>query len=112
MHDVVIPHTNNGNGTYTFTMPAEEVTVDAWFAAATPQVIWCSGNSTLYFTNPMHQYQVGDTFEGQEVTAVWNGDAVTNSGTGAPGWSDYSSNVTKVVSLPYTTSCSTKMIPI
>ena len=97
MHDVVIPHTNNGNGTYTFTMPAEEVTVDAWFAAATPQVVWCSGNSTLFFTNPMHQYQVGDTFEGQEVTAVWNGDAVTNSGTGAPGWSDYSSNVTKVV---------------
>ena len=93
----LIPFTDNGNGTYTFTMPPHEVYVDAWFAAATPQAIWCSGNSTLYFTNPVHQYQVGETFEGQEVTAVWSGDALTDTGTGAPGWSDYRSNVASVV---------------
>ena len=62
-----------------------------------PYVIWCEGNGTLYFTNPVHQYQVGETFEGQEVTAVWRGDALTDTGTGAPGWSDYRSNVASVV---------------
>ena len=97
LRNELIPFTDNGNGTYTFTMPPHEVYVDAWFAAATPQAIWCSGNSTLYFTNPVHQYQVGETFEGQEVTAVWSGDALTDTGTGAPGWSDYRSNVASVV---------------
>ncbi len=97
LRNELIPFTDNGNGTYTFTMPPHEVYVDAWFAAATPQAIWCSGNSTLYFTNHVHQYQVGETFEGQEVTAVWSGDALTDTGTGAPRWSDYRSNVASVV---------------
>ena len=42
------------------------------------QAVWCAGNQTLYFVN-MEQVSVNDTFDGQTVTAVWSGEAVTNS---------------------------------
>lgn len=50
------------------------------------QVIWCAGNKTLYFTYEELK-AVGDTYEGQTITSVWSGTAVTESGA-SPGWVD------------------------
>ncbi len=52
------------------------------------QAVWCSGNKTLYFVYK-EPITVGSTYDGQTVTQVWSGDAVTNTGTLAPnypGW--------------------------
>ena len=51
------------------------ITQGAW-AAETPQVIWCEGNSTLYFTNSNETYAADGTYDGQTITQVWSGDAV------------------------------------
>ena len=52
----------------------------AGVAQASPvaQAVWCASNRTLYFVN-LEQVSVNDTFDGQTVTAVWSGEAVTNS---------------------------------
>ncbi len=42
-----------------------------------PQVIWCEDNTTLYFINSETIYVAGDTYDGQTVTNVWSGSAVT-----------------------------------
>ena len=42
-----------------------------------PQVIWCEGNTTLYFINSETIYDAGDTYDGQTVTNAWSGYAVT-----------------------------------
>ena len=42
-----------------------------------PQVIWCEDNTTLYFINSETMYDAGDTYDGQIVTNVWSGSAVT-----------------------------------
>ena len=52
------------------------------------QAVWCSGNKTLYFVR-QELISVGSTYDGQTVTQVWSGEAVTNTGTLAPdypGW--------------------------
>lgn len=62
------------------------VATSALAADKTPQVIWCSGNSTLYFTNDETVYAADDTYDGQTVTQVWSGNEVTATGTSQPGW--------------------------
>ena len=52
------------------------------------QAVWCDGNKTLYFVYK-EPISVGGTYDGQTVTQVWSGEAVTNTGTLAPnypGW--------------------------
>lgn len=56
------------------------------------QAVWCSGNSTLYFVR-QELISEGSAYEGQTVTQVWSGDAVTaisaeNKYT-TPGWYDW-----------------------
>ena len=46
-------------------------------ATPTPQVLWCSGNSTLYFINA-ELVSAGDTYAGQTVTRVWGEESITN----------------------------------
>ena len=53
-------------------------------AESEAQAIWCSGNHTLYFVN-MELQTVGSTFDGQTITNVWSGSAVTNTGE-LPAW--------------------------
>ena len=72
------------------------ITQGAW-AAETPQVIWCEGNSTLYFTNSNETYAADGTYDGQTITQVWSGDAVVNYGE-QPQWNTVvGKNCTKVV---------------
>ena len=48
-------------------------------------VVWCSDNTTLYFDyNKVPE--IGDTYNGQTVTNVWSGTAVTATGNTAPAW--------------------------
>ena len=56
----------------------------AW-SAKTAQAIWTEGNTTLTFTYE-EPVSVGSTYNGQKVTNVWSGTAVTASNT--PGWVD------------------------
>ncbi len=63
------------------------------WAQKTPQVIWTEGNTTLTFLNDETVYAPGDSYNGQEVTTVWQGDAVTNITN--PGWPN--NRVTTVV---------------
>ncbi|MBQ1626551.1 MAG: hypothetical protein II100_03455 [Prevotella sp.] len=56
------------------------ITQGAWAGAVeTPQVIWCSGNTTLYFINSETLYTANDTYDGQTVTQVWSGTDVTDT---------------------------------
>ena len=54
-----------------------------------PCAIWFAENKTLLFTCPTKQYAPGDTFDewvgNLTVSAIWSGDAVTNSGE-VPQW--------------------------
>ena len=59
-------------------------------AAPVAQAIWCSGNTTLYFTHD-ELYAVGNEYKGQTITTVWSGDKVTAT-TYQPDW-DYDSSV-------------------
>ena len=44
-----------------------------------PQAVWTEGNSTLTFIFNPTLLKVGDTFNGQTVTAVWNGTDITDT---------------------------------
>ncbi|MBQ9466479.1 MAG: BspA family leucine-rich repeat surface protein [Muribaculaceae bacterium] len=86
-------------GGYTFTMPGEAVTVTV--TITTPEqgdaVLWCAGNSTLYFvTQPIEVLDSG-VWDGQEVTAMWNGNAVTAIGWSLPTWNHLKNDVTRAV---------------
>lgn len=59
-------------------------------AAPVAQAIWCSGNTTLYFTYD-ELYAAGNEYKGQTITSVWSGDKVTATAY-QPDW-DYDSNV-------------------
>ena len=62
------------------------------------QAIWTEGNTTLTFAM-QSEYKVGEMFNGQKVTAVWNDKDVTASPTnGSPAWhGTVRSKLTKVV---------------
>ena len=79
-----------------FTMPAKKVTMTAneiTYAYA----IWCSGNSTLYFTYTKDDITEGGTYNTQTVTKVWRGNDVVAVGWGTPKWNSIASSVTTVV---------------
>ncbi len=79
-----------------FTMPPKKVTIsvdDSKYAYA----IWCSGNSTLYFTYTTDDIKAGDTYSEQTVTNVWKGNDVLNVGWITPKWNSIASSVTSVV---------------
>ena len=85
------------DNTYTFTMPAENVTVDASFNSYGPYAVYCDDVKTLYFDNDYIPYK-GQEYNGHTITAIWSGDAVSNSGWNYPGWmTGYKGEVTKVV---------------
>ena len=66
--------------------------------AQTPYAIWCEDNTTLYFTADGNTYAEGDTYDGQTITNVWNGNYIANSGDNAPAWNEtVKSTVTNVV---------------
>jgi surface protein len=73
--------------------------VSALWATPTAYVVWTEGNSTLYFAYVSDAIAEGGTYAGQTVTKVWNGTAVTETGTdsNAPGWKALSSSVQHVV---------------
>ena len=58
----------------------------------TAYALWCSGNSTLYFTNRTEALAAGSSFAPADggaavtVTTVWSGDQITDFGTGDPAW--------------------------
>ena len=64
--------------------------------SATPQVLWCSGNSTLYFINA-EPVSAGDTYAGQTVTQVMasGDDALGNNSYQK--WESLQSSVQTVV---------------
>ena len=49
----------------------------AW-AEAKIYVIWCEGNTTLYFLSSESNYAVGGTYKGQTITNVWQGSNYWN----------------------------------
>ena len=59
------------------------ITQGAWArGGGVPQVIWCNGNTTLYFINSETVYAEGGTYDGQTVSKVWSGNDVVASPTG------------------------------
>ena len=76
------------NGTLNSTVGNSNVVIPAGtdkFAEVTAQAIWTEGNKTLTFYYG-EAVSVGGTYGGQTVTNVWNGTAVTATGTSTPGW--------------------------
>ena len=57
-------------------------------AHAEAYVLWCEGNTTLYFLSSNETLAPGDTHDGQTITKVWSGTAVTEVPlwSGGPGW--------------------------
>ena len=49
-------------------------------SAQTAYAIWCADAKTLYFDYTTSSITAGSTYQGQTVTNVWSGEAVTNSG--------------------------------
>lgn len=62
--------------------------------AQTPYVVWCSDNTTLYFTYRTEVLTVNGSFvpegesEARTISALWSGTQVTESPE-SPGWSNY-----------------------
>ena len=75
---------SNNNSGITYARPDGGTDAPGYFTKAA-YAIWCEGNTTLYFTNAYVKYAAGDTYNGQTITQVWNGDAVTSTGD-SPQW--------------------------
>ena len=76
------------NGTLNSTVGISNVVIPAGtdkFVEVAAQAIWTEGNKTLTFYYG-EAVSVGGTYGGQTVTNVWNGTAVTATGTSTPGW--------------------------
>ena len=76
------------------------IKVSAELVYVGPQVIYCDDNKTLYFVydTPNPEYLiVGDEYDGHTITNIWNGDIITSTGWGTPGWSGISTRVDTVV---------------
>ncbi len=67
----------------------------------TAYAVYCAGSdaendpATLYFLAA--ETEPTETYNGQTITEVWSGEAVTKSGYHAPDWSSYNRNITRVV---------------
>ncbi|MBO4813866.1 MAG: BspA family leucine-rich repeat surface protein [Muribaculaceae bacterium] len=73
--------------------------VSATFKDVGARVIWCEGNSTLYFdydVAPKSEPQVGDTYDGQTITALWIGRMALPT-FGMPFWNSTESRVAENV---------------
>ena len=61
-------------------------------AHAEAYVLWCEGNTTLYFLSSNETLKVGDKHDGQTITNLWKGTDVTDSPNntwgGSPKWKD------------------------
>ena len=68
---------------YSFTMPAKPVKVSADEGKA---YVFRIGTNKLVFAYSEFRYSVGDTWEGEEIAALWKGNAVKNVGWDTPGW--------------------------
>ena len=68
-------------------------------SAQTAKAIWTAGDKTLTFVYNSTNYTPNSSiYNGQTVTAVWTGAAVTATATNAPGWlATVQGSVTKVV---------------
>ena len=73
----------------------------AMTAQTTAYAVYCAGSdaendpATLYFLAA--ETEPTGTYNGQTITEVWSGEAVTKSGYYAPDWSSYNRNITRVV---------------
>lgn len=95
-HSVTVTGDNTEVSPLQFTMPAQKVTMSA-NTITYAYAIWCAGNHTLYFDYTKDDIKVGETYDGQTVTAVWKGNDVLNVGWGTPKWNSIASSVTTVV---------------
>ncbi len=69
-------------------LEATKFRITATFKDLGPRVMWCQGNNTLYFdfvANPTGEPQVGDTYDGQTITALWVGERALPT-YGIPFW--------------------------
>jgi surface protein len=55
--------------------------------------LWCSGNATLYFITSESAIHQGDTYNGQTITYLWNGNDVIKTGSEHPQWLNDGLNV-------------------
>ena len=69
-----------------------------------PYVAWCEGNTTLYFLSSTNELKVGDTYNGQTITEIWNGTGIMatpynlgKSDLVFPAWNSVKDAVTNVV---------------
>ena len=93
-----IPVDDNGDGTYTFVMPAEDVTVSAICVSLMGQIIWCDGNKTIYFIGVANPFAQGEFYDGQTITETFYGEAVSNSSSQYnPTWNTITRSATRVV---------------
>lgn len=64
-----------------------------FFTAIERQALYCAGNNTLYFVSDGTTYAAGGNYDGQTITAVWNGvDHLSMSRNALPGWTDNYNN--------------------
>ena len=75
--------TTDGTPYYSFTMPAEGVTLSS---VVTPYAIWCDGNKTLYFATSNISLTEGSGWDTTTITKIWKGNDVTKTGWGMPKW--------------------------
>ena len=87
--------TTDGTPYYSFTMPAEGVTLSS---VVTPYAIWDSENTTLYFVTTEINITDGH-WNGVAVTSgnSWSGNDVTKTGWGMPKWLKVANTATRVV---------------
>ena len=60
-------------------------------------VIWSEEKQTLYFTGNENEYEVGDTYNGATITALWMESEMLNTGSDTPQWSQTAHNAKRVV---------------
>ncbi len=93
-----------------FTLFALMVTIVTGASAEgeTPYVVWCEGNTTLYFTHRAETLTAGGNFtpegstEAVTIKSVWSGTDVTASATYSPAWTTWGvyNNISTVVFEP------------
>lgn len=86
--------TSDGTPYYSFTMPAEGVTLSS---EKTPYAIWCNGNKTLYFATSDISLTEGSAWHDTTITKIWSGNNVTKTGWSAPKWMEDAKTATNVV---------------
>ena len=64
--------------------------------AQTAKALWCSGNSTLYFTYDTNTYVAGDTYDGQTITNAYSVSSAGYSSETSVPWYSLRASINKV----------------